>query len=43
MRYVQQPGTSAEKPPQGHDAKCGPTCQTILKTRGYVFTGYGKR
>jgi len=30
-------------PPQGNDAKCGLACHTIVKTRDYVFTDYGKR
>jgi len=25
------------------DAKCGFACHTIVKTRDYVFTEYGKR
>ena len=37
------PGTSASKPPQGNDAKCGFACHTIVKTRDYVFTDYMKR
>ena len=37
------PGTSADKPPQGNDAKCGFACHTIVKTRDYVFTEYGER
>jgi len=37
------PGTLADKPPQGHDAKCGFTCHTIVKTRDYVFTAYATR
>ena len=37
------PATSADKPPQGHDAKCGLACHTIVKTRDYVFTDYGRR
>ena len=37
------PGTTADNPPQGNDAKCGFTCHTIVKTRDYVFTDYGKR
>jgi len=37
------PGTLAGKPPQGHDAKCGFTCHTIVKTRDYVFTQYANR
>ena len=31
------------KPPQGHDAKCGFTCHTIVKNRDYVFTDYAGR
>ena len=37
------PATTADKPPQGHDAKCGFACHTIVKTRDYVFTDYGSR
>ena len=37
------PGTLAGNPPQGNDAKCGFACHTIVKTRDYVFTDYGKR
>jgi len=37
------PGTLADLPPQGNDAKCGFACHTIVKSRDYVFTEYGKR
>jgi hypothetical protein len=37
------PGTTADKPPQGNDAKCGFACHTIVKARDFVFTDYGKR
>jgi len=37
------PGTMADNPPQGNDAKCGFACHTIVQTRDYVFTEYGKR
>jgi hypothetical protein len=37
------PGTSADTPPQGNDAKCGYACHTRAMTRDYVFTDYGKR
>jgi len=37
------PGTLADQPPQGNDAKCGFACHTKVKTRDYVFTEYGKR
>ena len=38
-----RPGTLADKPPQGNNAKCGFACHTIVKTRDYVFTDYGHR
>ncbi len=38
-----KPGTSASKPPQGNDAKCGAACHLIAKKRDYVFTDYGRR
>jgi hypothetical protein len=37
------PGTLADKPPQGNDAKCGFACHTSVKTKDYVFTDYGHR
>ncbi len=37
------PGTKAGSPPQGNDAKCGFACHTVVKSRDYVFTEYGKR
>jgi len=37
------PGTQADSPPQGNDAKCGVACHTIVKNRDYVFTEYGHR
>jgi hypothetical protein len=37
------PGTLANTPPQGNNAKCGYACHTIAKTRDYIFTEYGKR
>ena len=37
------PATEADSPPQGHDAKCGFACHTVVKDRDYVFTEYGKR
>ena len=37
------PATTAAMPPQGNDAKCGLACHTIVKTKDYVFTEYGKR
>jgi hypothetical protein len=38
-----KPATTADNPPQGHDAKCGFACHTVVKTRDYVFTDYGSR
>jgi hypothetical protein len=38
-----RPGTSADKPPQANDAKCGFACHTIVAKKDYVFTAYGKR
>jgi hypothetical protein len=38
-----RPGTLDDQPPQANDAKCGFACHTIVKTRDYVFTEYGKR
>jgi hypothetical protein len=35
-------GTDAT-PPQGHDARCGFGCHTIVKSRDYVFTDYAHR
>jgi Cytochrome P460 len=37
------PGTLADKPPQGNDAKCGFARHTRGKTRDYAFTDYAKR
>ena len=36
-------GTEAGTPPQSHDAKCGFACHTLVKSKDYVFTEYGKR
>jgi hypothetical protein len=38
-----KPGTQADKPPQGNDARCGFACHTSVKSRDYVFTDYGHR
>jgi len=38
-----RPGTLADKPPQGNDAKCGFACHTAVKKQDYVFTEYPKR
>jgi hypothetical protein len=37
------PATTADKPPQANDAKCGFGCHTIVKGRDYVFTDYAHR
>jgi hypothetical protein len=36
-------GTLTDKPPQGSDAKCGAACHTVVATKDFVFTEYGKR
>jgi hypothetical protein len=38
-----RPSDQSSKPPQGHDAKCGFACHTVVKNRDYVFTEYGER
>ena len=38
-----KPGTEADKPPQGNDAKCGFACHTVVKKQDFVFTEYPKR
>jgi hypothetical protein len=38
-----RPRDESESPPQGHDAKCGLGCHTIVQKRDYVFTEYGHR
>ncbi|HLK89419.1 MAG TPA: cytochrome P460 family protein [Polyangia bacterium] len=37
------PSTTANKPPQGNDAKCGVVCHTQAKARDFVFTEYARR
>jgi hypothetical protein len=37
------PATTADKPPQGNDAKCGFGCHTVVQKRDYVFTDYQNR
>lgn len=37
------PGTQADNPPQGNDAKCGFACHTLVKKQDYVFTEYATR
>ena len=38
-----RPATTADKPPQGHDAKCGTACHTLAASKDYIFTPYAKR
>ena len=38
-----RPGNLTDQPPQANGANCGFACHTIVKTRDYVFTEYGKR
>jgi len=38
-----RPGTEKDEPPQGHDAKCGFECHTIVEKKDYVFTEYKTR
>ncbi|HME38483.1 MAG TPA: cytochrome P460 family protein [Steroidobacteraceae bacterium] len=38
-----RPGTLADKPPQGNDAKCGAACHTAAKQTDFVFTEFPKR
>jgi len=37
------PGTSADKPPQNNDAKCGAACHNLAASKDYIFTAYPKR
>ncbi|WP_116812132.1 cytochrome P460 family protein [Steroidobacter cummioxidans] len=37
------PATTADTPPQEHDAKCGFACHTLVKNRDFVFTEYAHR
>src|SRR5579862_9920102 len=38
-----QPGTLADTPPQGNDARCGFACHRLARSTDYVFTHYGQR
>jgi hypothetical protein len=38
-----KPGDANSEPPQGHDAKCGFACHTIVARKDYVFTAYPRR
>jgi hypothetical protein len=38
-----KPADENSTPPQGHDAKCGFACHTIVAGKDYVFTAYPRR
>jgi hypothetical protein len=38
-----RPADTTDQPPQGHDAKCGFACHTIVQKSDYVFTRYSPR
>jgi hypothetical protein len=38
-----RPATLTDKPPQGHDAKCGAACHTLAASKDFIFTAYPKR
>ena len=37
------PADETASPPQGHDAKCGFECHTVVQAKDYVFTSYQRR
>ena len=37
------PATTASKPPQGRDARCGAACHSLAASKDYIFTAYPKR
>jgi hypothetical protein len=37
------PATSASKPPQGQDARCGAACHMLAASKDYIFTPYANR
>ena len=37
------PATTASKPPQGNDARCGAACHNQAASKDYIFTQYAKR
>ena len=37
------PATSADRPPQRNDAKCGVACHNLAAAKDYIFTPYLKR
>jgi hypothetical protein len=38
-----RPGTLADKPPQGNNAKCGTACHQLAAAKDFIFTAYPKR
>jgi len=38
-----RPATTADKPPQANDAKCGAACHNLAAAKDYIFTTYAKR
>jgi hypothetical protein len=38
-----RPANTADKPPQGNDARCGFGCHTLVAKQDYVFTHYAGR
>ena len=38
-----RPATTADKPPQEHDAKCGAACHVLAAKKDFIFTDYGRR
>jgi hypothetical protein len=38
-----RPATTADKPPQANDAKCGASCHNLAAKKDYIFTPYAKR
>jgi len=37
------PATSADRPPQANDARCGAACHTIAAAKDFIFSDYPKR
>ncbi len=37
------PATTADRPPQANDARCGVTCHNLAAKEDYIFTAYAKR
>jgi len=37
------PATTADRPPQANDAKCGVMCHNLAAAKDYIFTDYARR